>query len=36
MTDNNGVTNHVLVAIRPDAGGTPKVFAVLIDELFEE
>ena len=35
MTDNNGVTNHALVAVRPTPAG-PRVAAVLVDELFEE
>ena len=36
MTDNNGVTNFVLLAVRADAAGDPRVYTVLVDELFEE
>jgi hypothetical protein len=36
MTDNNGVTNFALLALRADEAGNPKVYAVLVDERFEE
>jgi hypothetical protein len=36
MTHNNGVTNTALVCLRTDAKGQLKVFAVFIDEHFEE
>jgi hypothetical protein len=36
MTDNNGVTNMVLLALRKDGEGRARVFAVFVDELFEE
>jgi len=37
MTDNNGVTNHVLLVLTPaPSEGTIKVRGVYIDELFEE
>jgi hypothetical protein len=34
MTDNSGITNTVVLAIRPDEDGEEKVFAVFVDERF--
>jgi hypothetical protein len=36
MTDNNGVTNVVLLALRADADKHRRVYAIFIDQRFEE